>query len=150
MGLYRVHHLKDGVDQSFFLKQRPRFDKSIAESYCINKPQLLKVQDERNSKEVNPDKHMQKIAVSCKSHWEGNNYLHVADVKARDVVQALRNTNNINGHWFLTIAAGVEVISNETGRNTGVGDIIEVVSTGELLMVYGYTFINIHNGRLID
>jgi hypothetical protein len=150
MSNYKVYHLKDGADKSFFLKPRPRFDQSIADAYCITKIQLARAEHEQAEKEVNVDSYMSHIARACKSHWDETSYLHVANVKAKDIVQAFRNTNNINGHWFLTLAKGVEVVTGETERNTSVGDVIEDVTTGDLFMVFGYTFLNINTCALID
>lgn len=150
MANFKVYHLKDGAGKTFFLKPRPRFDQSIADAYCITRIQLAKAEQEQVEKEINVDLYMSNIATSCKSQWDESSYLHVANVKAKDIVQAFRNTNNINGHWFLTRTKGVEVFTVETERNTSVGDVIEDVSTGDLFMVFGYTFLNINTGVLID
>jgi hypothetical protein len=147
---FKVFHLKAGVDKSFFVKSRPRFDRSIADTYCITRKQLEKAEAEELTKEVNVDQYMLDIAKNCKSQLELGNYLHVANVRAKDIVQALRNTNNINGHWFLTKLKGVEVVASETDRSTTSGDIIEDVKTGYLYMAFGYTFLNIETGELIE
>lgn len=150
MANYKVFHLKDGVDQGFFLKPRPRYDKSIAETYCISKKQLVDVEENRETHEVDVVLYMKNIAKNCMLAWEAGEYVHVADVKAKDIVQVLRNTNNINGHWFLTVANGVNVVNVETERSTCGGDVIEHSTSGDLYMVYGYTFINIKTGALIE
>lgn len=150
MAKFKVFHLAEGVDTSFFLTPRPRYDPEIAETYCITRNQFQKALDTKDTLEITPDKYMLKCAKTCDALWAEDKYIHVANVKAIDIVQAQRNTNHINGHWFLTVAKGVEVVSKETLRATRAGDVIEDVDTGDLFMVYAYTFLNIKTGKLIE
>lgn len=150
MAQYKVFHLKEDKDKSFFLKPRPRFDQSIADTYCITKKQLINAEDNRGVSEQSVEQYMSSMAISCKALWEEDGYIHVANVKAKDIVQVLRNTNNINGLWFRTLSKGVEVVTGETERATCGGDVIEDVASGSLYMVFGYTFLNIKTGALMQ
>lgn len=150
MAQFNVFHLKDDEDKSFFLKPRPRFDQSIADIYCITKEQSIRTEDLRIKNELPVEKHMSIMAESSRALWNKNGYIHVAKLKAKDIVQALRNTNNINGHWFLTKAKGVELVTSETQRATCNGDLIEHVESGDLYMVFGFTFLNIKTGMLVE
>jgi hypothetical protein len=150
MAQFKVFHLKDEVDKSFFLKPRPRFDQTIADTYCITKEQAIKTENNRIANEQSVEHYMSNMVVSCHALWDIDSYIHVANVKAKDIVQVLRNTNNINGHWFLTKSKGVEVETGETQRATCNGDLIEQVVSGDLYMVFGFTFLNIKTGLLIE
>ena len=92
---------------------------------------------------------MLKIAKQSLSLWSNRSYCLVAEVKAKDIAQAFRNTKNINGHWFLTKASGVKVLDKSVIRETRQGDIIEDLNTGNKYLVYSYTFMNINTGVLI-
>jgi hypothetical protein len=150
MAKFKVHHLKDDINKGFFLKPRPRFDQTIADAYCITREQLTQIETEKVEQEIEPDTYMKGIAHRCKEVWDESGYEHVADVNSKDIVQALRNTNNINGHWFLTTPKGVSVVKDDVSRATRTGDVIEVLDSEEMYMVYSYTFLNISTGEILD
>ena len=149
MEKFNVYHLNDTIKKSFFLKPRQRFDQSIADEYCITRKQLAKIRDLSEQNQLTPEDYMAKIAKKCDEYWSTNNYSIVAEVKAKDIVQAYRNTNNINGHWFLTVTKGVKVVDQSVVRETQAGDVIENIESGEKYMIYGYTSLNIETGLLI-
>jgi len=149
MPSYKIFHLPDNQDKTLLLKQRPRFDPTIVEAYCISKEQLNNIEDNRQINEKSCREHMNDIAKIARTIWDTKKYIHVANVKAKDIVQAVRNTNNINGHWFLTVTKGVEIISNETQRGSCLGDIIQDVQSQKLYILYAFTFLELETGELL-
>ena len=124
MKSYNVYHL---VEKSLprcellELNKRPeKLDLSIIDCYCITKSAAINV----NNKdfETSDDFNGNKIELVKELKNKGG-YIHVATVKANEMLDVIRSTSSINTYWYLTINKNVEVI-NSPWRDTGNNDLI--------------------------
>lgn len=148
---YTIYHLMSTTDEStqaIIDKMRTPYrelDRTIVDFYCLSASHILEVEDEFTS--TSPTNYLKEKSAYVEQLVELGSYSPVANVEAKDHIEAFVKTNNINKHWYLYRDKGLEVIGSPT-RTTASDDLI--AWDGNYYLIGALGFLDIKNAKFVE
>lgn len=145
MPTYSVYHLEhtntEYRDQIKTLTSTiPKLDETIIQLYCATRRHELQIRD--SYKKITNDEFIKSKCEIVKQLLNTTAYRLVADVKTDNIVEVIKETNSINGYWFMKRNKKV-LMKALSERDTRSYDVI--MDGSNIYLINGVGFIDVNN-----
>lgn len=121
-------------------------DETVLREYTDSRYHELIIRD--NQEEISKQKFMDNKCETVTKMMNEGGYLHIANVRANNLVDVVKLTNSINGYWFMQKRKGVEIIALSE-RDTRSYDVI-ITESNDIYLINSVGFFNVNKREIFN